>query len=102
MLLEIAEQLRQKPGFRANTLATRMHIHERQVYAEPSGRKILQSGGPSGRYAASVCFSSATSAPVGRGIVTPSPRGVRFFTGPRTQALQRDVLNARAERTRVT
>ena len=33
MLLEIAEQLRQKPGFRANTLATRMHIHERQVYA---------------------------------------------------------------------
>ena len=32
---------------------------ERQVYSEPSGRKLLQSGGPSGRYAASVCFSSA-------------------------------------------
>ena len=31
---------------------------ERQVYSEPSGRKLLQSGGPSGRYAASVCFSA--------------------------------------------
>ena len=31
---------------------------ERQVYSEPSGRKLLQSGGPSGHRAASVCFSS--------------------------------------------
>ena len=58
---------------------------ERQVYSEPSGRKLLQSGGPSGRYAASVVSLLLTSAPAGRDIVTPSPRGVRFFTGPRTR-----------------
>ena len=75
---------------------------ERQVYSEPSGRKLLQSGGPSGRYAASVVSLLLTSAPAGRAIVTSSPRRPLLHRPAHTQALQRDVLNARAERTRVT
>ena len=76
---------------------------ERQVYSEPSGRKLLQSGGPSGRYAASVCFSSAyeRSGRESHRHAIAAARGPPLHI-PRTQALQRDVLNARAKRTRLT
>ena len=76
MLLEIAEQLRQKPGFRANTLATRMHIHERQVYAVAGSELVDVARRILGRDPDAAAMQAARAA------ATPPPAPATAATAP--------------------
>ena len=76
MLLEIAEQLQQKPGFRANTLATRMHIHERQVYAVAGAELVDVARRILGRDPDAAAMQAARAA------ATPPPAPATAATAP--------------------